>query len=427
MDDGTHLPIFIAVLLLLGSFYFAIAETAFASCSRSRIKAAADRGESGAKQALYILDHFDQAITTILIGTNLCHLFISALVTMAVTRQWGLSVVAAGTLVTTLVVFFAAEMLPKSVAKKFPERMAKATSASLRVLMSLFYPLASGLTWIGNQAARLSRKEPELSVTEDELYDIIEDMTEEGSLDEAQGELISSALQFGDLTVESVLTPRMDVAALNVEDDGEKILNEIKAQPHSRLPVYEGSIDHIIGILQIRRYMKEYLRTGQTPELRSLLDDALFVHQSTKLDELLPMLSREQVNMAVVTDSYGGTHGIVTVEDIVEELVGEIWDEDDVVEEAVTDLSDSVCIADADESVADILEHLDYEDPEDNDEFVDTRLGEWAYQMFDSIPSPGDSFRYHDLEVTVTEMEHNRIRKLKIVRIPAETEGGGET
>ena len=426
MDDGTLLPIFIAVLLLLGAFYFAVAETSFASCSRSRMKAACDRGERGAKQALYILDHFDQAITTLLIGTNLCHLFISALVTMAVTRKWGLSVVAVSTLITTLAVFFAAEMLPKSIAKKFPERLAKTTSASLRVLMTLFYPLAVCLTWIGNEAAKLSRKEPELSVTEDELYDIIEDMTEEGSLDEAQGELISSALQFGDLTVESILTPRMDVAALDVDDDEEKILAEVKAQPHSRLPVYEGSIDHIIGILQIRKYMKEYLRTGKTPELRSLLDEPLFVHQSTKLDDLLPMLSREQVNMAVVTDNYGGTYGIVTVEDIVEELVGEIWDEDDVVEETVTDLSDNVCIADADESVADILEHLDYEDPEDNDEFVDMRLGEWAYQMFDAIPSPGDSFRYHDLEITVTEMEHNRIRKLRIVRIPEEAEGGGK-
>ena len=249
-------------------------------------------------------------------------------------------------------------------------------------------------------------------------------MTEEGSLDEEQGELISSALQFGDLTVESVLTPRMDVAALNVEADGEEILCIIKAQNHSRLPVYEGSIDHIIGILQIRKYIKEYLRSGKTPDLRSLLDEAFFVHQSTELDELLPMLSRQRINMAVVTDNFGGTLGIVTVEDIVEEIVGEIWDEDDVVEETVTDLSENACIADADESVTDVFEHLNYKDPEDNDELVDTRLGEWAYQMFDSIPSPGDSFRYHELTVTVTEMEHNRILKLKLVRIPETAEGG---
>ncbi|MBQ7602329.1 MAG: HlyC/CorC family transporter, partial [Lachnospiraceae bacterium] len=328
------------------------------------------------------------------------------------------------TIITTLAVFFVAEMLPKSIAKKFPDRLAKASSGSLRFFMTLFYPLSAALSWIGAKAAKLRKSEPELSVTEDELYDIIEDMTEEGSLDEEQGELISSALQFGDLTVESVLTPRMDVAALNVEADGEEILSLIKAQNHSRLPVYEGSIDHIIGILQIRRYIKEYLRTGKTPELRCLLDDAFFVHQSTELAELLPMLSRQRINMAVVTDNFGGTLGIVTVEDIVEEIVGEIWDEDDVVEEAVTDLSENACIADADETVTDVFEHLDYEDPEDNDELVDTRLGEWAYQMFDSIPSPGDSFRYHELTVTVTEMEHNRILKLKVVRTPETAEGG---
>ena len=427
MDDGSRLPIIISVLLLFGAFYFAVAETAFAACSRNRIKAAVERNESGAKQALYILDHFERAISTLLIGTNLCHIFLSSLVTMVVTRRWGLSVVTVSTILTTLVVFFAAEMLPKSIAKKFPERLAKACSGSLRFFMTLFYPLSAALSWLGEKAAKMKKSEPELSVTEDELYDIIEDMTEEGSLDEEQGELISSALQFGDLTVESVLTPRMDVAALNVEADGEEILTSIKAQNHSRLPVYEGSIDRIIGILQIRKYIKEYLRQGKAPELRSLLDEAFFVHQSTELAELLPMMSKQRINMAVVTDNFGGTLGIVTVEDIVEEIFGEIWDEDDVVEEPVTDLSENACIADADESVTDVFEHLNYEDPEDNDELVDTRLGEWAYQMFDSIPSPGDSFRYHELTVTVTEMEHNRILKLKVVRTPETAEGGDHT
>ncbi len=426
MDDGSRLPIIISLFLLLGAFYFAVAEIAFASCSRAKIRAEAEHGDAKARQALYVLEHFDRAISTILIGTNLCHLFISALVTVSVTRRWGLSLVSVSTIITTLVVFFAGEMLPKSIAKKFPERLAKACSGSLHALMTVFYPLSALLTWIGNTAAKLGKREPELSVTEDELYDIIEDMTEEGSLEEEQGELISSALQFGELTVESVLTPRMDVAALDVTASGEEILAVIKAQNHSRLPVYEGSIDHVIGVLQIRKYIKEYLRTGIIPDLISLLDEPFFVHQSTELSELLPMLSRKRVNLAVVTDNFGGTLGIVTVEDIVEEIVGEIWDEDDVVEESVTDLSEHACIADADEIVSDLFEHLDYEDPENNGELVDTRLGEWAYQMFDSIPKPGDSFRYHDLLVTVEEMEHNRLLKLKLVLSPDSSEGGEE-
>ena len=424
MDDGSRLPILISILLLAGAVYFALAETAFSSCSRVRMRAAAERGEPGAKQALYILDHFERAITTMLIGTNICHLFFSALVTVVVTRRWGLSAVAIGTVIETLIVFFAGEMLPKSIAKKFPERLSKSCAGSLRFFMGLFRPLSAVLAKIGKAFAKKGGRGPELSVTEDELYDIIEDMTEEGSLDEEQGELISSALQFGDLTVESVLTPRMDVAALDADADGDETLSVIKAENHSRLPVYEGSIDHVIGVLQIRKYIKAYLREKRLPDLRSLMDEAFFVHQSTELSELLPMLSKQRTNMAIVTDNFGGTLGVVTVEDIVEQIVGEIWDEDDVVEEAVTDLSENACIADANESVSDLFEHLNYEDPEQNDELVDTRLGEWAYRMFDTIPSQGDSFRYHDLLITAHEMDGARILTLKIVRDPQPAERG---
>ena len=427
MDDGSRLPIILSVILLLGAFYFAIAETSYASCSKVRLKAAAEHRERGSKQALFILDHFDWAISTMLIGTNLCHLFLSTLVTIVVTRKWGLSVVSLSTILTTLVVFFAGEMLPKSIAKKYPERFAKACSGSLRTFMTIFYPISICLSKIGEFFSKLEKREPELSVTEDELYDIIEDMTEEGSLEEEQGELISSALQFGDLTVESVLTPRMDIAALDVNAADEEIIKIIKTQTHSRLPVYEGSIDHIIGIIQIRKYLKAYLHGDGEPDLRELMDEAFFVHQSTELSELLEMMSRQRVNLAVVTDNFGGTLGIVTVEDIVEEIVGEIWDEDDVVEESVTDLSENVCIADADEIVSDLFEHLDYEDPEDNTDLVDTRLGEWAYHMFNAIPQPGDSFQYHDLTVSVVEMDHARILKLKLIKKAPETEQGGQT
>ncbi|MBO5543499.1 MAG: HlyC/CorC family transporter [Oscillospiraceae bacterium] len=418
MDDGIRLPAIVCVILLLGAVYFAVAETAFASSSRARMKAAADRGEPGASQAMYILDHIDSAITSILIGTNLCHLFISSLVTVVVTRRWGISAVSVATIVTTLVVFFAGEMLPKSVAKKFPERLARACAGSLRAVMTVFYPLSSVLTKIGQAAANRTQGEPEVSVTEDELYDIIEDMTEEGSLDEEQGELISSALQFGDITVERVVTPRMDVVAIDVSMTGEEILEEIKAQNHSRLPVYEGDIDHVIGILQIRKFIKAWLKNGEATDVRGLLDEAFFIHQSTSLDELLSMLSKRRINMAVVTDNFGGTLGIVTVEDIVEEIVGEIWDEDDEVRETIVDLSDNACIVDADESVADVFDHLGYEDPEEHDELVDTRMGEWAYEMFDTIPKVGDSFSYHALRVTVSQMDHKRIMKLEVVRVP---------
>ena len=430
MDDGSRLPDMtpwlVAIVLLFAAMYFAVTETAIASASRSKIKAAAERGDAKAKRALYVMDNFDRAISTILIGTNIVHISIATIVTVAVTKLWGMSWVSLSTIITTIVVFFAGEMLPKSIAKKYPERFSKLCAGPLIFFMKLFGPLSKLLTAIGQAAAKLVPGEAETSVTEDEIYDIIEDMTEEGTLDEEQGDLISSALQFGDVTVESVLTPRVDVAAVDISSSHEAILAYIKDQPHSRLPVYDGSIDNVIGILQIRKFIKAYLRQGNALDIRPLLDEAYFVHHSTNIDELLPIMSRRKLNMAVVTDNYGGTLGIVTVEDILEELVGEIWDEEDVVEEPVVLLPDGSYEVDADQSVSDVLELLGLDDPEENEELINTLMGEWAYEQFTAIPKPGDSFTYHRVLVTVSSMEHNRILKLNVRLVPEDKEGGGE-
>ena len=424
MDDGSRLPWIIAVLLLVCAAFFAVTETAFASSSRTRIRIADDHGNPRAKEALYVLDNFDLAISTLLICTNIVHIAAASVVTLAVTRLWGLSAVSISTVVTTIVVFFAGEMLPKSLAKKYPEPIALFTAPTLCFFMKLFSPLSRLLTAIGQAAAGLSAGDEQVSVTEDELYDIIEDMTEEGSLDEEQGELISSALQFGDVTVENVLTPRVDLVSLNISASHAEILDTIKGCTHSRLPVYEGSIDNIIGVLQIRKYIKAYIRLGTELDIRPLMDEVFFVHQSTNIDELLPLMSRRKLNMAVVTDNYGGTLGIVTVEDILEELVGEVWDEDDIIEETTVEVSEGVYLVDADESVADLFDTHGYEDPEEDEELINTLMGEWAYEQFSAIPKTGDSFSYHNVHVTVKSMVHNRIMKLEVRLLPEETEGG---
>ena len=424
MDDGSRLPWIIAALLLVCAAFFAVTETSMASASRSRIKASAERGEFRAKKTLYVLDNFDLAISTLLICTNIVHIAAASIVTLAVTRKWGVSAVSISTIITTVVVFFVGEMLPKSVAKKYSDTLALSCAPVLCFFMKLFAPLSKLLTWIGQAAAKLTPGDSQISVTEDELYDIIEDMTEEGSLDEDQGDLISSALQFGDVTVESVLTPRVDIVAININSSHAELLSLIKSTNHSRLPVYEGSIDNIIGVLQIRKYIKAYLRLGENLDIKPMLDEVLFIHQSTNIDELLPILSRRKLNIAVVTDNYGGTLGIVTVEDILEELVGEIWDEDDVIEEPMVEIGDGVYEVGADETVSDVFDRLGYEDPENDEELVNTLMGEWAYEKFDTIPKPGDSFRYHQVLVTVKDMNHNRIMKLTVALLPAEEEGG---
>jgi len=428
MDDGSRLPWLIVILLLFGAMYFAMAETAFASVSRVKLKTDADRGDLRAKRALFISDNFDRAITTILICTNIIHIAAASIVTVQVTRRWGLGAVTLSTAITTVVVFFVGEMLPKSIARKYSERISLATANALRFFMLILKPVSSLLTAIGSAAARLTRGDPEASVTEDELYDIIEGMTEEGSLDEQQGDLISSALQFGDVTVESILTSRVDLAAIDVAMSHADILTFIKEQRHSRLPVYEGSIDNIIGILQIRTYIKAYLHSGGDLDIRPLLDEAYFVHQSTNIDELLPVMSRRKLNMAVVTDNYGGTLGVVTVEDILEELVGEIWDEDDTVQEPIVPLSDDEFEVDSRETVGDVFDALGVEyDEEDDEELVNKLMGELCYEQFSAIPAEGDQFDYRGLRITVAAMQHNRILRLRVRILPPdrdEPEGG---
>jgi len=425
MDDGSIIPAIIILALLFGAAYFAVAETAFASVSRIKLKAAADRGEKRAKKAMFVLDNFDKAITTILIGTNITHLAAASYVTVIVTRKWGLSAVSISTVVTTIVVFFVGEMLPKSIAKKYSERFSLGTAGSLCFFMRIFSPISFILTGIGSAVAKLTPGDNEVTVTEEELYDIIETMTDEGELDDEQAELMQSALAFGEVTAETVLTARVDMTAIDVNSPSETLMPLIKEMRHSRIPVYEGTVDNIIGILQIRKYIIAYLNEGPEVDLRSLLDEPHFIHSSTNIDELLSVMSSKKINMAVVTDNYGGTLGIVTVEDILEELVGEIWDEDDVVIETCVKNDDGTYTFDASVDVEEAFDFMDYEDPNAYD-FEHKLLSKWAYEQFDYIPAEGESFNYNDLVVTIARIEARRILSLNIAQIPAETDEGGE-
>lgn len=428
MDDGSRLSFIVAAVLILCAMYFALVETAFASVSQTKLKTDQDRGDNRAKKALWITDNFDRAVTTILICTNIIHLTAASVVTVAVTRIWGMSAVTISTLLITLLMFFFGEMLPKSIAKKYSEHICLATAGSLRLFMIILQPLSAFLTMIGKGVSRLAKREPEASVTEEELYDIIEDMAEEGSLDEEQSDLISSALQFGDVTAESVLTSRVDLVAVDIEKTPDEILELIKKETHTRIPVYSGSVDNIIGILQIRTFIKEYLHNKDHLDLGPLLDEPYFVHSSIKIDELLSIMSRKKLNMAVITDNFGGTRGIITVEDILEELVGEIWDEDDVAMEPIQRIGEDLYEVDSQETLGDVLDELDLEvDDEDDEELTNKLMGELAYEQFSRIPQEGDQFEYAGMQITVSAMEHNRILMLQVRKLaPSDPEDGEE-
>ncbi len=406
------------LLLLVAAMYFATMETAFASVSRIRIKMRCEQGNRNAEKALYVLDNFERAITTLLIGTNITHIASGAVVTVYVTERFGLSAVSVSTIITTFVVFFAGEMIPKIMGKRYRETFSLMGASSLCFFMFIFKPISYALAWIGMQAANLTGGDKEVSVTEDELYEIIEDMTDKGNLDSESGELLSSALAFSEITAESVLTARVDIAAINVDWSGEKIIDFIKTSNHSRLPVYEDSVDNIIGVLQTKKYMKAYLRDKSNflPNVRDLCDAPYFVRANLNIDTLLKLMRNNRLYMVVVSSNHGGTLGIVTIEDILEELVSEIWDEDDVVEECFIPLGGGRFEVDASLTVDEVFERLGRTLTHEERTLEDVPLGAWVCDHFEHIPNEGDTFDYDALEMTVTKTQHNRVITVRILQ-----------
>lgn len=328
MDDGSKPPLISLLFLFLFAGLLSLAETALASVSKNKVKTAADRGDSRAELALKILDHFDDAITTILVLHNLCSVSAATIVTVYVTKRWGLSFVSLGTAFTTICAFFLGDMLPKSLGKKKNYSVTISTASLIFFLMNITSPVSKFLSFFGNKAAGHIKGDDE-GVTEDEIQDIIEDMTEEGTLDEEQSELITSAIQFGDLKAVNILTPRVKIVGLDIDLPKDKILDFLKNQTHSRIPVYKNTIDDIVGVLQIRTFMKAYIQSGEVPSVAALMDKVHYANPDTEISELLPLMSKHKITMAVIKDTFGGTMGIITTEDILEELVGDIYDETD--------------------------------------------------------------------------------------------------
>ena len=331
MDDGSPAGyLSVIILLLMLSAYFSATETAFASINRIRMMSYADDGNRKAARVVYILDHFDKALTSLLIGNNIVNTACASVATLMATKLWGQGSVTAATLLTTLVVFFFAEMLPKTYAKECNERFAMSVSGSLLFLMRIFTPVSFVFSRLSNAAKRMvsSDEQEEPTVTEDELHDIIETIGDAGELDDDTTELVQSALEFTGTTVADVVTPWDQVTTLKSTMSAQEVMEVINAAHYSRLPVIDSS-GEVCGILQIRRFLKEYLQKGSGIRLTRLMDRVYRIQSGMPIDEVLDHLSAKKVHMAVVAAPDGHTLGIVTVEDILEELVGEIYDEED--------------------------------------------------------------------------------------------------
>lgn len=414
MDDTIIWAIVIVILVLLSSF-FSGTETAFSSVSKIRLKNYASSGDKRARRALKVSEQFDTALSAILIGNNIVNIAAASVGTVMFTDLLGGSGMGVSTVVLTVVVLIFGEVLPKSMAKRHPENMAMRSAAPLLVLMKLFFPAI----WLLQRLIRLfsSRvKESEKpTVTEEELKYIIEEIEDEGVMNEHESELVQSAIDFDDITADEILTPRVDVESVEVTDESQEILELFFSTGYTRLPVYEKSIDNIIGVINEKDFIKAYLQDRQT-DIRSLLQKVIFVPPKKRISELLKELQREKLHMAVVTDPFGGTIGILTMEDIIEELVGEIWDESDEVKNDIQKLSANAYRVSGDINVYDLLEALDESDT-DYDGSSQSLSG-WALDEFEHIPEAGESFDYKRLHIVVEKVSEQRIISFLIRIVP---------
>ena len=399
--------IFIVVLVCLSGF-FSASEMAFSSCNRLRMENLRDEGSKRAAAVVQILEHFNNALSAILIGNNLVNIGASSLMSVLVILLSGSDRLTwLGTLILTLTIIVFGETIPKICAKKCANRYSLRFAYPIRFLTILLMPLIWLVVKLIHLLTFWIKEDKEESGEEavEELHSIIETAEDEKVLDEDQSELLRSAIDFSDISAMDVMTARVDVVAIDIEDDREKILAEIDKAPFSRLPVYEGSIDNIIGILYLNRFLKALTEEGET-DIRSLLMPPCYIYKTMKLPAVLNQLRRARQHLAIVTDEYGGTLGVLSMEDVLEQIVGDIWDDNDEVEPDVVERKNGEYELDGTMMLYEMEELLGL--PEDSIEAESSTVGGWTLERFGGFPQVGDSFEWENLRVTVLAMTDGR-------------------
>ena len=405
----------IAMCVYLSSF-FSGAEMAYSSCNSLRLERLRDEGSRRAGVAAAIQEHFDVALSAILIGNNLVNIAASSLGSVLVILLTGRSDQTwLSTAILTLLIILFGETIPKITAKQNANTLAMRYAYVIRTLSLLLRPLI----WLVVALTRLLTLPLKDETAEDEdeaveeLQSIIETAEDEDVLDEDRSELLQAAIDFADISAEEVMTARVDVQAIDIDDDWEDILASIEDAPYSRLPVYEDSIDNIIGVLYLNHFLKA-LTDGGRADIRSLLMPPCYVYKTMRLPVVLSTLRKARQHLAIVSDEYGGTLGLLSMEDVLEQIVGDIWDETDTVEEEVIQRAEGEYELDGDMLLSDFAELLGLD--EDSLEAESDTLGGWTVERFGKFPQPGDSFRCQDLTLTVIGMDGRRVERVLVVR-----------
>ena len=404
----------IFVLILLSAF-FSATETAFSFVNKIRIQHSVENGDKKANTVLYIIEHFDNALTAILICNNVVNLGCSSIATMLCLKIWGEIGPAIATGLTTLLVLTFGEVIPKCLAKEHCDNFAMKTAGILKVITILLTPLVFIFIKLKSLALKIAgSKDDAPSVTENELKYIVESIEEEGVLEESESEMVRSALDFDEKTAEEILTPRVDVVFINIEDTHEKIKEIIIENRYSRIPVYENTTDNIVGILHTRDYL-ESLADGNAPELKKIIQPPFFVFKSQQLSKILNSFKKTRDHMAIVTDEYGGTLGIVTMEDLLEEIVGDIWDEDEEIEHTYYKIDKEEYLVNGDIEIEDMLALFDLD--EDAIESDSVTVGGLILENAGDIPHKRESIEYGGFRFTVMEVKNQRIMRVVVKKL----------
>lgn len=400
------------VILTLFSGLFSATETAYSSSSKIRLKNMANDGNTKASSVLVILDDFDKFLTSVLIGNNIVNIASATISTLLFSLILkGGKGPTVSTIVITIITLLFGEIAPKSLAKQAPEKFACATVGVVNFFEFVFTPLTivlKGWTWLVNHFAHIEQDEGDIS---DELITMVDEAEKDGNLEEHESDLISAAIEFNDLDVKDVLTPRVDIVAVNIASSHEQIEKAFRFNSFSRLPVYENTVDNIVGVIHEKDFYELMYHNNKGP-IRRIIKPVIYTSPNTQISTCMKQLQAAKLHMAVVLDEYGGTEGIITLEDIIEELVGEIWDEHDVVEDFYTKVDDYTWMVKGDAEIDDLIDRFGVE--EEDEEFDFITVSGWAIAELHHIPKVNEEFDYKNLHVTITKADQRKVLEVKV-------------
>ncbi len=407
MDQNTVMQLAAMVLLVALSAFFSASETAFSSLNRIRLKNKANNGHPKAARTLELADRYDALLSTILIGNNIVNIAAASIATVLCVRFWGDIGATLSTVLMTVIVLIFGEISPKTMAKQHAEEIAVAVTPALRLLIVLFWPLNFLFGQWKKLLDRIFRSHDEQRYTDEELITLVDEVQSDGAIDEQEGDLIRAAIEFNDVEAVEILTPRIRMEVVSETDTTEEVKKTFEESGFSRLPVYRGSVDTIIGVV----LGKDLFHLDADGDWTQLIKQVLYVPPGIKISALLRQMQKEKSHVAIVIDEFGGTYGMLTTEDIVEELVGEIWDEHDSVEEPVRTEQDGVLIASGDADCEEFLERLNIKDETDT-----VTVGGWVTEQLGNIPRPGDAFTKDGWRFTVTASDERRVDEVRVQR-----------